>query len=86
MSISWRRQGALGVENIVGQNHGKRFVADRRARLQHGVAETQRLTLFGARDKRHRGDRADQFEKIALAALLEVALQIGDRREMVEHQ
>jgi len=48
--------------------------------------EPQRLTLFGARDKRHRGDRADQFEKVALAALLEVALQIGDRREMVEHQ
>ncbi len=76
----------LRVENIVGQKHRKGLVADRRARLKHGVAETQRLILIGARDTRHRGDRADQVEQIALAALLQVAFQIGDRREMVEHQ
>ena len=44
----------LGVENIVGQNHRERLVADCLARLQHRVPKAQRLSLIGARYPRHR--------------------------------
>ena len=35
----------FGIDEVVGQDHGERFVTDHRFGTQHGVPEAQRLGL-----------------------------------------
>jgi hypothetical protein len=75
----------LGAHHqVVGQQHGKRFVAHQRLGAQHGVAQAQRAWLA------HEGAvhvvglyRAHQRQQVVLARSLQLALQFVGGVEMV---
>src|SRR5208337_162983 len=72
------------VENVVGKHHGERFIADRLARLQHRMAEAERTTLFGDGYPRRIVAPPDEIKNVALAAILQVALEFRVGLEVID--
>ncbi len=74
----------LAVDEIVGQVHEERLVADGALRAQHGVAETERDALpHEDAGRRGRDDVANEAEQIVLAGLGQLPLELGIGVEMV---
>ena len=80
LTQAWPR----AIEDVVGKHHGERLVADRRARLQHRMAEAERMPLFGDRDPRRIVAAPDEFEDVAFAAFFEMALELRVGLEMID--
>src|SRR5260370_38258448 len=71
LAQAWPR----AIENVVGEHPRKWRIAYRRSRLQHGVAEPERLGLFNDRDLRRIVAAPDQLADFVFATLLEGPLQ-----------
>src|SRR6202050_5172136 len=72
------------IEDVVGEHHGEGFVADRRARLQHRIAEAERLALLRDRNSRRAVAAADELEDVVFAARLEMLLEFGAWLEVID--
>src|SRR5204862_3075179 len=73
----------VGVDHIVGENDGERLVAHQLAGNQHGMPQTERLALPHVGEVDHVRDLADLRELLALAARLEVRLELNGDVEMI---
>ena len=76
--------GFLGVDQVVGQVHEERLVADRGARAQHRVAETQRIRLADEDAAGvGRNDASQRIERLLAALGREFLLELVVGVEMV---
>ena len=76
--------GTSRVDQVVGQDHGERLVADDRRRAQHRVAQSQRLGLadVDAVDARRRRG-LHRLQQLGLVAQRELGLELVRLVEMV---
>jgi hypothetical protein len=77
------RRRWIRVDDVVGENHRERFVADQISRDQHRVPETKRFALANIGDVDHVGDLPNLGGKFAFAAGLEKGFQFDRDVEMV---
>jgi hypothetical protein len=54
--------GRIGIDHVIAQHHGKRFVADQRLGDEHRMTEAERLALADIGDLNEVGDLADLSE------------------------
>ena len=77
-------RGHGAVDELVGQEHRERLVADQRTRAQHGVAESQRLRLAHVAERQvPRNQRLQLRERRALAGARKLRLELVGLVEMV---
>ncbi len=71
------------VDDVVAEHHRERLAPHEVLRLQHRVAEAERLLLAHVRDGDHLRDLADLGEEVLLAALLQHRLELEGRVEVI---
>ncbi len=76
--------GNVGVDEVIGEDHRERLVADDGRRAQHGVAEAERLGLpdVDAVDARRRGI-FHRFQELALVSQRELGLELVGLVEVI---
>ena len=75
--------GDLGVDDVIGEEHGEGFVADEFAGHEDGVAEAESFFLADVGDVDHVGDGAHDLEQVGFLALFEHAFEFVADVEMV---
>ena len=71
------------IDDVVGKQGGKRFVADKFARGEHGVSQAQRLLLTYVGHVDHVGNLAHDLEQVELAFFFEHSFQLVADVEMI---
>ena len=66
----------VGDDDVIGQDHGERFVTDQLLGHEHGVAEPELLLLAHVGDLGQVADVADPAEHLDVATLLEQVLEL----------
>ena len=74
---------SIGNQDVVGQDHRERLVADQLLGHEHRVAETKLLLLADVGDLGEVADVADAPEHLDIAALLEQVLELVRHVEVV---
>ena len=82
-SIICFRHGTVGVDHVIGQQHGERLVAHQFARLQHRVSQSERFFLADVGDVNHVRNLADDLQQVGLPALFEHLLEFVADVEVV---
>ena len=67
--------GNVRIDDVVGQQHGERFVAHQFARHQDGVAQSECFLLANIGDVDHVGNLAHDVQQLGLLSLLEHLLE-----------
>ena len=84
MRAHLREAADLAVDEIVGEMHEERLVADGMLRAEHGVAEPERHALTHEDARRFgRDDVADELQQVVLTGLGELALELGIGVEVI---
>ena len=79
--LSQRRR--IGIDHVVSEHHGERFLPDQHPRCQHRVAESERFALAHVAHIDQVRDLADLFELIELAAAFQKRLELGRHIEVI---
>ena len=73
----------IGVDHVVAEDDGERFVADQRAGDQHRVAEAERLSLADIGEVDQVRDVADLGEQVLLPSRFEERLELDRHVEVI---